>query len=427
MPQLELANSQTHFLRNGQPFFYLADTAWMAFSNLSLEDWETYLAYRKMQGFNAVQISILPITHDTSMGDDNLEPFLKDGSGNWDFSSYNDIYFDKAKTMVARAVDYGFIPVLGVLWCSYVPGTRCSASSLVASAMPLAAVTPYASYAAACFKSYDPIFFISGDTRFESEDEAPYYKAALEAVEAVCPEALLTMHLHPQGDLPQSFRDSVDFYMYQSGHQHVQDTPYLLAESFTNYTPKRPVLNSEPCYEGLARIGEQMRFSAFDVRKASWQSLLAGASMGVTYGAHGIWSFHREGLKFLNTQRFFEPFNWEVALGLEGAWDVGYAKWLFDSYDLFDLQPANTLLTIASPELRVACNDTQTRLAIYAPYSLDISLELDLAYFNIFAINLATRQVITPDIRPGQPSVINMPQFNNDLLFIASKATEATY
>ena len=123
------------------------------------------------------------------------------------------------------------------------------------------------------------------------------------------------MHLHPEGDLPPAFVDAVDFYMYQSGHgAGRQDRPYGLAEKFTAYPVKRPVVNSEPPYEGHGRVGERSRFNAFDVRKATWQSLLSGAKMGVTYGAHGIWMFHQRGMKFLNAARSFEPYPWDVAL-----------------------------------------------------------------------------------------------------------------
>ena len=70
----------------GQPFFYLADTVWMAFPNLTLDEWARYLAQRRLQGLNALQISILPVTHDTSMSPQNIDPFLPDADGNWDFS-----------------------------------------------------------------------------------------------------------------------------------------------------------------------------------------------------------------------------------------------------------------------------------------------------------------------------------------------------
>jgi hypothetical protein len=422
MSRWTVAPSQEHLLKDGKPFFYLADTAWMAFANLPLEDWPRYLAYRKLQGFTALQISILPVTHDTSWSPNNLDPFLKDAQGNWDFTQYNEEYFAKGEKMVEMAVEADFAPVLGVLWCSYVPDTRCSKNSPVASAMPFAAVAPYATYAAERFKRFDPLYFISGDTQFESTDEEPYYMAALQAVRAVSPDALLTMHLTPRGDLSRPFVDAIDFYMYQSGHRAGgQDMPYLLGEKFATYPVKRPVINSEPPYEGHGRVGERTRFNAFDIRKATWQSLLSGGKAGVTYGAHGVWMFHQPGMKFLNAHRSFEPFAWDVALTLEGAWDVGFARWLFESYDFFSLAPTRLLLN-DDPEIRAAANHDQSLIAIYSPYTFDITLDLDLRDYTVTLVELATRRVAMPIVHPGSPSRIQTPPFNADLLILARKA-----
>jgi len=421
MARLEISATKDYFTKEGEPFFYLADTAWMAFANLPLDDWPRYLAQRKLQGFNALQISILPITHDTSMSDENIDPFLKDSNGNWDFTAYNEAYFDKAEAMVEMAVREGFVPVLGVLWCSYVPGTRCSQNSPVASAMPLEAVAPYATHAAERFKPYDPMFFISGDTQFESPDEEPYYMTALEAVKAVCPDALLTMHLTPRGDLPRSFVDAIDFYMYQSGHHaERQDRPYTLAEKFAAYPVKRPVVNSEPPYEGHGRVGERTRFNAFDIRKATWQSLLSGAKMGVTYGAHGVWSFHSRGKTFLNAHRSFEPFDWDVALTLDGAWDVSFAKWICETYNFCELDPA-AIVRNEDAEIRAAANADRTKVAVYAPHPFDIDLDLDLSGFRCVQIDLASRRITVPAVEPGPVSRIKMPAFNADVLFVATK------
>ena len=59
MALLQVTPEKTFFLRDGQPFFYLADTCWSAFTNITLEEWEEYLNYRRLQGFNALQINVL--------------------------------------------------------------------------------------------------------------------------------------------------------------------------------------------------------------------------------------------------------------------------------------------------------------------------------------------------------------------------------
>ena len=422
MITLELAPSGDHFLHRGKPFFYLGDTIWAAFSNVTLDEWSRYLAVRRAQNFNVLQISILPITHDRSVPPTEVPPFELHPDGRWDFSRLNEAYFHKAETMVEMAVEAGFLPVLTVLWCSYVPDTRCSRGSPIASAMDLAHVAPYATAVTNRFKHFGPIMVVSGDTRFESEAEAPYYGAAFDAVKAAWPEAITSMHLHPEGELSPRFNEAVDFYSYQSGHAIARaDRSYLLAERFCAYTPRRPVLNSEPCYEGHGRLTtDGSRWSREEVRKAAWQSLLSGAKMGVAYGAHGVWSFHRRGFDFLAKKRSLEPFDWEDSLNLPGAADMGFARWVFETKNLFALDPADLLLT-GAPEARAMASADRSRLAIYSPSPTDLSVDLDLAGFAVTAIDLASRSIMQPVVRPGWPSVIEQPPTNSDLLILASR------
>jgi hypothetical protein len=422
MTELTLAPSKDYFLRHGKPYFYLADTVWAVFSNLSLAEWTRYLAVRRAQNFNALQISIMPITHDRSIPPEETPPFELHPDGRWNFARPSEAYFFKAEAMVGMAVEAGFLPVLTVLWCSYVPDTRCSRNSPIASAMDLEHVKPYAAFVTERFRRFNPIFVISGDTRFESEAEAPYYGAALEAVKAAWPEATISMHLHPEGDLPAGFADAVDFYSFQSGHHIAHaDRSYRLAEKFRAYPSKRPVLNSEPCYEGHGRLSQDgTRWSRDEVRKAAWQSLLSGAKMGVAYGGHGVWSSHRRGYEFLARSRSLEPFDWEDALHLPGALDMGFARWLFETKDLFALDPAAILRT-GMPEARAMASPDGRRMAIYCPSPTDLELDVDLTGFDVTAIDLASRTVLRPVVHTGRPSTIKQTSVNSDCLVLAER------
>jgi hypothetical protein len=64
-----------------------------------LEEWEEFLHYRKMQGFNVLQINILPQWDRSQSDRDTLEPFHTTKSGYWDFSAPNEAYFSKAQQM----------------------------------------------------------------------------------------------------------------------------------------------------------------------------------------------------------------------------------------------------------------------------------------------------------------------------------------
>ncbi|MEJ1156744.1 apiosidase-like domain-containing protein [Prosthecomicrobium sp. N25] len=422
MARLTRAPTGDHFLKDGKAFFYLADTVWATFSNVDYDEWARYLAVRRRQGFTALQISILPITHDRSVPPSEIPPFELHPDGRWDFARPNPAYFDRAERMVGMAVEAGFLPVLTVLWCSYVPDTRCSRGSPIASAMALANVAPYARHVTERFRRFEPVMVISGDTRFESEMEAPYYGAALDAVRAVWPEATISMHLHPEGDLPPPFDTAVDFYSFQSGH-HVAhaDRAWRLAEKFRAYPKPIPVLNSEPCYEGHGRIApDGSRWSRAEVRRAAWQSLMSGAKMGVAYGAHGVWSFHRRGFDFLARARSLEPFDWEDALQLPGAVDMGFARHLFETHALFALDPTG-LLTTGGPEARAMASADGRRIAVYCPAPTDLVLAADLAGWRVTAIDLEARAAFWPEVLPGAASTILQPALNADYLVLAER------
>jgi hypothetical protein len=415
---LRISETHDYLLKDGQPFFYLADTVWAAFANLSIDQWEAYLRFRKAQGFNAVQISILPITHDTSTWDRSDQPFEPDRDGNWDVYELNTAYFDKAERMVALAAEADILPVLGVVWKNHVPGTLASQRSPVPSTLPLDALEAYVAYAVARFAPYTPIFFISGDTAWDADQEPRYYMAALEIVRRLAPDALITMHMVPSATLPEAFAERVDLYMYQSGHGPEQRTPYELARTFREYPVKRPVVNGEPCYEGHGKGRTLTRFRAFDVRKAIWQSLLSGAKMGTAYGAHGVWSCHLAGMDFVQPEWKFVPYEWHDALCLPGAWDVATARWLFEQFDLFQVDPVD-LLVREDPEVAVAASGDRATIALYMPHAYDVALNIDLAGYDCRVIDLTARRTMVPVVEAGLPSTVRLSLFNGDALFLA--------
>jgi len=327
--------------------------------------------------------------------------------------------------MVKMAVERGFTPSLVVLWCNYVKGTwgsKINPSKII----PLEKLEEYVSYVADRFGKYNPIFIISGDTNFETKDAEEYYKIAFETVKKRCPASLTTMHLI--GGLWQVPDDliklpSYDFYMYQSGHRkEEQHLSYELAQRFYNMPVKRPIVNGEPCYEGMGSFkfyNKYGRFDNFEVRKAIWQSLLSGAKAGVAYGAHGIWSWQKRG-EYPVAKIWDTPYPWSVALRLPGAFDASFAKWVFERYDLFDIRPANEKLLNETNEIRVS--EGKDKIIVYTPFNTDVKLKSDESYDEWEGIDLETRRIFKPKVEKAEKSlVIKMAEFNNDLLIIGRK------
>lgn len=345
MSRMTISKMKDCFEKDGRKFFCLADTVWAAFANATEEEWTEYLDYRRFQGFDALQVSILPILKDASQSDIGILPFESNSNGRFDYNRINPDYFDRAEKLLSMAVDKGFIPYLVLLWLDYVPDTWGSKREpeLV---MPDDKIRSYVQYAARRFARFHPVYLVSGDTDFESERAVRSYMTALETLKEVDPDALATLHLCGNHGLPpEAFVNSekLDFYMYQSFHRiETQSWVYELAEQFTKSPVKRPFVNGEPCYEGHGHALRCGRFGAFDCRKAFWQSVLSGAKAGVAYGAHGIWSWHKKGKEFCSVPFSGVPYDWRTALRLKGAWDAVFAKWMMESFRLFTIEPGTS-------------------------------------------------------------------------------------
>lgn len=423
MTRLKISSSNDFFECKGRPFFLLADTVWSAFSNTDLIEWETYLDFRREQGFNAVQISILPILHDCSDTALGLLPFGLNPDGTWNYSDMHHAFFDRAAKMLELAVSKGFVPCLVVLWGNYVPGNWMSRNNGGAEVIPFERIKPFATYIAKLFSPYHPVYYISGDTNFEDATGENVYLEALRAIKEIDTDALTAMHIYAGShSLPDSLLYSplLDFFVYQSGH-HIQDQhmTYELALGFAGKPVKKPIFNAEPCYEGHGHGGRYGRFDAFSIRYAFWSSILAGARAGFAYGAHGIWSWHKTNAEFKNKQWSQTPYDWQKALRLQGAWDVCYAKWIVEHYELHALQPNSDLLHSDIETVRMATSNGKDIFAIYVPYAMDIVLNMDLSGYKVIAIELNTRYVMNPRIvKRSSQSIIQQIDCNHDVLII---------
>lgn len=421
---LRVSETRDYFINEEKKFFYLADTIWAAFTNTTMDEWEEYLDYRKMQNFNVLQISILPILHDMSDTELNLHPFKFKDDGNYDYYSINDEYFAKVVNMVHMAVQKSFIPALVPLWANYVPGTW-AAEITPGKQMPFDAVASYIKYIAELFSKYDIIYLVGGDTKFETEEVSSYYMSALKEIKAISPEALTAMHLAiGLEEMPKKYEcsNNLDFHMYQSGHLiELQYLTHKLADVFYKKEVKRPVLNGEPCYEGSGYGFKYGRFTNFDVRKAMWQSILSGAKAGFTYGAHGIWNWHKKGKSFNGAHFSSMPYDWKTALRLKGAWDVSFGKEMFERYNMFDIEPVNRVLDNAE-EIKMAASKDWDKIVIYVPYSTDIKIDADLDKYKFTMINLEERYFAKPEVEiENKRTIIKMHDFNSDVLIIAQR------
>ena len=242
----------------------------------------------------------------------------------------------------------------------------------------------------------------------------------------LAPNLLQTLHIKGRLDeIPEEFIDKIDFYMYQSGH-NAQNLamPYLLAETLYKKYPAKPLLNSEPCYEQMG-FSRRMygRFYRYDVRRAAWMSILSGASAGVTYGAHGIYSWHKINKNFgLGIGEGFDaPNPWNDAVKYPGAWDYGYIKYIFEMYNIGELVPMDKILNEVK-DIRMAGTLEKDKIFIYVPVNTTVKVDLDLSDYNIKIMDLEDKNICIPnyEVVDGK-TTIHMHNFEQDGLIILEK------
>lgn len=386
--------------KDGQPFFYQADTCWSAFTNATEEEWHYYLDYRQQQGFNVIQIDLLR-QWDASTSILDAQPFPMTGDRHqyrYDFDTLNNKYFDLVERMLQAVVDHDMTPALVLLWSNVVPGTWPKQFSKN-NHMTIAQVQHYVDFVTRRYRKFNPIYFISGDTDFPSV-AIPYYEAVLSTLKQNDPDALTTCHI--QGKLetiPDTLLSKIDFFSYQTGHETDNDAfAYQIPLKMRKNGYLGPIIDTEPTYEQIAISGEQMyqtRASARDVRRQAWSAVLSGADAGITYGAHGIWMWQRYGehFGFGGDDGFDQPADWRDALHFPGANDIHLLAQLLKTQFPDGLQPVSVQLK-HTDALRVAKSASQKRYAVYLPSNTEIKLNQiapSLTHANVQALDLANR------------------------------------
>ena len=425
--KLKIRDSGETFTRNGEDFFLLIDTFWTALYNPNDAEWEAYLNYRKSQNYNAIQMNVI-LQWDGGVPETGLYPFELKENGNFDFQKLNTMYFDHVEKRLQKAFEMGFIPVLVLLHASYTVGTWAAANH-PESVMPMEIIEDYIAYTVDRVKKYNPMYIVAGDTDLNSEETRQCFHLALETVKSRDPDGLTCFHLSPSSDLPEEFSSSplLDFYMLQPGHRADKTAlAYEMIQKYVRYPYKKPIVNGEFTYEGHSYTEELYgRYNEFDQRRGIWQSVLAGSKAGIGYGAQGLWGWYIQGKEFANEKYGGKAYPWQIAMQFKGAWEGSFARYLFEQYQMFDLIPCDLILNdheLQRKEIRAAKSADDRLIVIYMPHGVDIKVGCNLEGYSFTMIEMTNKWFGKPSIScESSYSVIRMPEFNSDFLFIGKK------
>lgn len=399
-----------HYLQyeDGQPFFWLGDTAWELFHRLKIEEIDTYLKNRQQKGFNVIQAVALAefdgLTKPNQYGDvplignDPLKP--------------NEKYFELVDTVVKMAERRGLYIGLLPTWGDKV--------TLAWGAGPVVFnkdnAYKYGYWIASRYKNSPNVLWILGGDRpakQDTNDWRPIWTAMANGIlDATDHKAFITYH--PSGG-PYSTSQYIhtepwlDMNMIQSGHGGGHDvaTWDLIGRDY-KLLPHKPVIDAEPNYEDHP-VNPWPKwdpatgyYDAYDVRKQLYRSVFAGAA-GVTYGHHSVWQFYNPREEVINHAKMY----WTEAVDRPGAFQSGYLVKLMRSRPLLQRVPDDGLILSGQGEKgehACAFSDSLGRyMMVYLPIGKKIAVDtraiknakIMASWFDPKTGNAKTAQLIT--------------------------------
>ena len=321
---------------DGQPWFWLSDTAWNGALLSSDADWETYLGDRAAKGFTAVQF----VTTQW-----RTAPADADGQAAYagkERIAIHPAFYQRMDKRFDALNSHGLVAAPVLAWAvgsADDPGTSLPEDQLLALVR----------YQAARYGAHHVVWILGGDGNYKGE-KADKWKRIGRAVFGDRPAHPVTMHMNGQGWYVPEFREEpwFGFVGYQSGHGDSDKALEWLvrgppAADWRN-EPHHPVINLEPNYEGHLAYQSKQPITAHMVRRAAWWSLLVSPTAGVTYGGHGIWSWQTEaGVPRAHPHVGPSP-PWHEAIRLPGSTGMKHLKDFFMSCEWWRLRPAPDLL-----------------------------------------------------------------------------------
>ncbi len=344
LPRLKVADNKRFLVTaDGQPFFWLGDTAWELFHRLDRENAERYLKNRAERRFTVVQAVVLAeldgLNDPNSYGERPL-------AGN-DPTRPNEAYFAHVDWIVARAnalgIYVGMLPTWGDKW-----NKRGGAGPEIFTASNAGA---YGEWLGRRYRNAGIIWIVGGDRPVETAMHMDITRAMARGLRKGDEGAHL-ITLHPPGGNSSSswFHDDewLDFNMRQNGHVAEFTGRYDLTRADYDRTPVKPVLDGEPIYEDHPVSFDARKFGhsiGADVRRPLYWDLFTGA-FGHTYGHHSVWQMWSPGRKPVNNPLM----PWFEAIDQPGAAQMQHARALLESRPFLSRIPdADLVVTSTVP------------------------------------------------------------------------------
>lgn len=333
--KLQVSKSGTYLEhKDGTPFLVLADTCWTGPTLSTEKDWQIYLDDRKAKGFTAVQFNcVCPWRTAPTDASGRASYEIKDGKLIPDSA-----FFDQLEARVKAINNAGMLAMPVLVWAHKKGDAGFDLSE--------EQIVELVNYELGRLIKYHCLFIFAGDARYNQTDAEKWRKVG-RAVFEKYPGLLVTTH--PTGtNFPWKGWENekwLNVLGYQSGHGDDANTWKWLhsgppAEYGKHKEFTRPVINLEPPYENHNGYTSKKPHSDYSARRAIWWSLLVDPPAGVTYGGHGVWSWHaKPGEEPTDHKGTGVAKTWKEALNLPGAGQIKHVATLFESIPWTQLRP----------------------------------------------------------------------------------------
>ncbi|MBI1388898.1 MAG: DUF4038 domain-containing protein [bacterium] len=271
---------------HGEPFFYQADTPWMIFLKLTLDEAEEYMAARKAQGFTALQVQLTGFLGDRNR--DGQSPFDE----SFDFSKPNEAYFAHVDRVIEKARDMNLFLAIAPLWKGCCgegwAGNNKDGSPKPMNVNGVEKCREFGRYLGTRYGRFNHIMWIMGGDNDPGESR-DLIRALAEGIKEKAPRQFCTYHAassHSSTDVwpDENWLDIAMVYTYFRGFNKAwnKDQPDVYEVSYREYhkTPVHPFFLGESTYEG--EHGDWG--TALQARKQAYWCVLSGG-MGHAYGS----------------------------------------------------------------------------------------------------------------------------------------------
>ena len=341
--RLQVSANRRFLVRgNGEPFFWLGDTAWELFHRLDRQDANRYLEDRARKGFTVVQAVVLSELD----GLNTPNPYGHRPLRDHDPTRPNESYFEHVDWIVNRAEELGLfigmLPTWGDKW-----NQRWGVGPEVFTSENAAV---FGEFLGKRYRDKPIVWILGGDRSVDTNGHREIIRAMARGLTRGDGGRHLKT-FHPSGGEGSStwFHDEdwLDFNMRQNGHVLEFNPSYENTRRDYERGPTvKPVVDGEPLYEGHPVAFKADAFGhslAADVRRPLYWDLFSGA-FGHTYGHHSVWQMWTPERTPVNNPLM----PWHEALDEPGAGQMRMARRLLESRPFLTRVPDDTVVVPSS-------------------------------------------------------------------------------